>query len=72
MIRTGEKLQTARDAQRILNQRAQRGASLIEIMIVLVVLLVGIFLAIRIFPVGFGVLRANGNRSIATRLSDSR
>lgn len=72
MIRTGEKLQTARDAQRILNQRAQRGASLIEIMIVLVVLLVGIFLAIRIFPVGFGVLRANGNRSIATRLAEQQ
>lgn len=69
---TGERLQTARDAQRILNRRTQRGTSLIEIMIVLVVLLVGIFLAIRIFPIGFGVLRANGNRSIATRMAEQQ
>ena len=50
-------------------RRATRGASLIEIMVVLVILLIGVFLAIRIFPTGFGILRANENRTLATRLA---
>ena len=48
----------------------ERGASLIEIMIVLVILLTGIFLVIRIFPIGFGTLRAHENRTNAVRLSE--
>ncbi len=52
------------------NVKGQRGASLIEVMVVMVILLVGIFLVIRIFPTGFGVLQANGNRSQAVRLAD--
>jgi hypothetical protein len=49
---------------------SQQGATLVEIMVVLVILLIGIFLVIRIFPEGFGILRANGNRTIATRLAE--
>lgn len=55
---------------RAFRRRFRRGASLIEIMVVLVVLLIGIFLVIRIFPTGFGVLQANANRSLAVRLAD--
>jgi type II secretory pathway pseudopilin PulG len=50
----------------------QGGTSLIEIMVVLVVLLLGIVLALRIFPTGFGIMRANGNRSQATRLAEQQ
>ena len=50
-------------------RRAQQGASLIEIMVVLVILLIGVFLAIRIFPTGFATLRSSENRTSATRLS---
>ena len=52
--------------------RRQRGTSLIEIMVVLVVLLIGLFMALRIFPAGFGIIRANGNRSLATRLAEQQ
>jgi type II secretory pathway pseudopilin PulG len=48
----------------------QAGATLVEIMVVLVILLIGIFLVIRVFPEGFGILRANGNRTLATRLAE--
>lgn len=48
----------------------QRGTSLIEVMVVLVVLLLGIVLALRVFPTGFGIMRANGNRSLASRLAE--
>ena len=48
----------------------QRGASLIEIMVVLVILLTGVFLVIRIFPVGFGTLRAHENRTNSVRLAE--
>lgn len=50
-------------------RRRQAGTSLLEIMVVLVVLLIGVFAVIRIFPVGFGTLRANESRTIAGRLS---
>ena len=49
---------------------AERGASLIEIMVVLVILLTGVFLVIRIFPVGFGTLRAHENRTNSVRLAE--
>jgi type II secretory pathway pseudopilin PulG len=51
-------------------RRGQAGATLVEIMVVLVILLIGIFLVIRVFPEGFGILRANGNRTLATRLAE--
>jgi type II secretory pathway pseudopilin PulG len=50
---------------------SERGTSLIEIMVVLVIVLIGIFLAIRVFPIGFGVLRANGDRTVATQLAEN-
>ncbi|MDX1933955.1 MAG: hypothetical protein SFU56_15250 [Capsulimonadales bacterium] len=52
-------------------RRGQDGASLIEVMVVLVIVLIGLFLAIRVFPVGFGVLRSNGNRTVATQLAEN-
>jgi hypothetical protein len=53
-----------------LTRKRESGASLIEIMVVLLVLLIGISLAIRIFPLGFATINATGNRSIAQRLSE--
>ncbi|GAB4458021.1 MAG: hypothetical protein OHK0029_18650 [Armatimonadaceae bacterium] len=41
-------------------------------MVVLVVLLAGVLLAIRVFPLGFGILQASGNRSLATRLAQQQ
>jgi type II secretory pathway pseudopilin PulG len=52
--------------------RYERGTSLIEIMVVLVILLVGIFLAVRIFPGGFGILRSNSNRTLATQFAQQQ
>ena len=41
-------------------------------MVVLVILLVGIFLVVRIFPTGFGILRSNANRTLATQLAQQQ
>lgn len=38
-------------------------------MVVMVILLIGVFAIIRIFPIGFGTLQANENRGMATRLA---
>ncbi len=51
------------------NPKSQRGASLVEILVVMVVLVVGIFTIIRIFPIGFDVLQYTGNVSVAERLA---
>lgn len=47
----------------------RRGASLVEVLVVMVVLLIGIFSIIRVFPLGFQSINQAGNRSIATRLA---
>lgn len=60
----------ARVSRRLRRGSSERGASLVEIMVVLVILLIGVFLAIRIFPTGFGTLRASENRTGATRLAE--
>lgn len=57
---------------RMAGHSAQRGASLVEIMVVLAVLLLGILLAIQVFPLGFGIIRSNGNKSLATRLAEQQ
>ena len=49
--------------------RDNRGTSLIEILVVMVVLLVGIMTIIQMFPTGFKVVRAGESKSIATRLA---
>lgn len=49
--------------------RTRHGASLVEVMVVLVVLLIGVFAVIRVFPVGFTFLRTGGNRTLASRLA---
>jgi len=54
-----------------LSIKSERGSSLIEVLVVMVVLVVGIFTVIRIFPVGFDLLQYTGNASIAHRLADS-
>lgn len=67
-------IEAAATTQRHRNRRrqkriAQGGISLIEIMVVLVVLLIGVFTVIRIFPIGLGTLRATENRTIASHLA---
>lgn len=49
--------------------RQQRGASLLEVMVVLIIILIGVFSVIQIFPIGFQGIAQAGNRSIATRLA---
>jgi len=49
----------------------RRAASLIEVMVVLVVLLIGVFAVIQVFPAGLTFLRTSGNRIIATRLAQA-
>ena len=50
-------------------RRGEHGTSLIEVMVVLVVLLIGVFTVIRIFPIGFLGLRQAENRTLANRLA---
>ncbi|MCE5315698.1 MAG: hypothetical protein ABFD49_07955 [Armatimonadota bacterium] len=45
-----------------------RGTTIVEILVVMVVLLVGILTVIQMFPTGFGVVKAAESRTIATRL----
>ncbi len=47
----------------------QRGTSLLEVMVVLIIILIGVFTVIQIFPIGFQTIAQAGNRSIATRLA---
>jgi len=54
-----------------LSWKSERGTSLVEILVVMVVLVVGIFTVIRIFPVGFDILQFTGDSSVAHRLSES-
>jgi len=49
--------------------RDNRGTSLVEILVVMVVLLVGIMTIIQMFPTGFRVVRAGESTSVATRLA---
>ncbi|MBC8101322.1 MAG: hypothetical protein H7Z41_01875 [Cytophagales bacterium] len=50
-------------------RRVQRGASLVEVLIILVVLLIGIFTAIRVFPIGLATLRTTETRTLAVQLA---
>jgi type II secretory pathway pseudopilin PulG len=67
ITRTGGAARTGR-----ILRRGHQGATLVEIMVVLVILLIGIFAVTRVFPEGFGILRANGNRTLATRLAEQQ
>lgn len=49
----------------------ERGVSLIEVLVVLVVLLVGIMSAIRVFPIGFGVIQHSRDLTRASRLAET-
>lgn len=46
-----------------------RGTTLVEILVVMVVMLIGIFTVIQLFPTGFRVVRAAESQTIATRLA---
>ncbi|MDH7570549.1 MAG: hypothetical protein QHJ73_13290 [Armatimonadota bacterium] len=46
---------------------AARGATLLEVLIVAVVLLVGMYSVLRVFPVGFGVVERGGYITLANR-----
>ena len=47
---------------------SKRAASLVEVMVVLVVILIGVFAIIRVFPLGLGYLGTASRRTIAVRL----
>jgi type II secretory pathway pseudopilin PulG len=49
----------------------RRGASLIEVLVVIVVFLVGILAVVQIFPPGLAILRQNQMRSVAQGLADA-
>ena len=49
-------------------QRARRGVSLIEILVVLVILVTGILTIIRLFPSGFFSIQSTGNAALADGL----
>lgn len=52
-----------------MRDRRRRGASLIEVLVVLVVILIGVSAVVRIFPIGLGTLRQSENRTLASRLA---
>jgi len=63
---------TSRPYNRIADpRRTERGASLVEILVVMVVLVIGIFTIIRIFPKGFEVLQGSANVTVAHRMADA-
>ncbi len=51
---------------------AQRGASLIEVLVILVILLIGLGTIIRIFPIGLGTLRTTETRTLAVQLANQQ
>ncbi|MBI3944596.1 MAG: hypothetical protein HY321_01630 [Armatimonadetes bacterium] len=50
----------------------RRGSTLLEVLIVAVVLLVGMFTVLRVFPVGFGVVERGGFDTLAGRYAQTR
>ena len=50
----------------------QRGTSLVEVLIVLVILVVGIFSIARLFPGGFFAVRSAENNTFADRLAQAQ
>lgn len=53
-------------------RRTQYATSLIEVLVVMVILLIGIFAVIRVFPIGFQYMKNAENRSAATRLASAQ
>lgn len=49
---------------------SNRGTSLVEVLVVMVVLLVGIMTVVQMFPTGFRVVRAAESRTIAAKLAE--
>jgi len=52
-------------------QKHDRGTSLVEVLVVMVVLVLGILTAIRIYPLGFSTLRHTESVSVAHRLAQA-
>ena len=50
---------------------AQRGFTLIEILITLVILIIGIYGMLRVFPPGFSAIEVSGQRTIAAQLAEA-
>lgn len=50
-------------------QRRQRGTSLVEVLVVIVIFLVGILAILQIFPGGLSVLRTTSNNTVAANLA---
>lgn len=54
---------------RTAHRRTQRGSSLLEILVVIVIFTVGILAAVQVYPGGLNVLRANRSNSVANALN---
>ncbi len=63
------KMRQAEAAKKRRQDWARRGTSLVEVLVVLVILLIGVFAVIRIFPLGFIGLRSAESRTFASRLA---
>lgn len=51
------------------NKQYRRASSLVEVLVVLVILLIGVFSVVKVFPIGFTYLRNNESRMRSTRLA---
>jgi type II secretory pathway pseudopilin PulG len=50
----------------------RRGASLVEVLVVIVIILIGVFSVIRIFPIGFAGMSRAAQRTFAQRLASQQ
>jgi type II secretory pathway pseudopilin PulG len=57
---------------RVREAMMRRGASLVEVLVILVILLVGLGTIIRIFPIGLGTLRTTETRTLAVQLANQQ
>jgi prepilin-type N-terminal cleavage/methylation domain-containing protein len=64
-------VQSKNDSKSYNGKRAQRGVSLIEVLVVLVILVTGILTIIRLFPSGFFSIQSTGNAALANSLGSA-
>jgi len=63
---------TSVSSNRRQRRAAERGASLIEILTVLVIIVAGVLVIARIFPIGLGTLQTTGSRTLAGQLASQQ
>jgi prepilin-type N-terminal cleavage/methylation domain-containing protein len=64
-------VQSKNDSKSYNGKRTQRGVSLIEVLVVLVILVTGILTIIRLFPSGFFSIQSTGNAALANSLGSA-